>query len=804
MLGYPFGRMSRTRRSVAFSPILLTTIVAAFSLAATTIAEWSLWLRASSVMVTAALMILALERRWIGRTLGGPFEIFLADDHSAKAQRACLTIGFLGLAAALLWVVLGGDQWGWASVFVAVGGLFLYWGATVHPDSKLSRSAIASGGFLLSLSANFIAGALSGSTSLDGTISSVTGGIERLISGQRQIAQEQERHGGMLEELSAASEALEGPVLAVLAEYHIDLDRITASDFEPRVEVLPNGSMALLRVNTSAGLEALADAADVQFKVGDRPWSRAGRDSMLGGIIAVPTPQDLQETGPVSLRFVLETASRQVGRVIGPFQYPIDLQASVRSERRKEVENSLWLENHGGTWATPTGLILTHQSEVRAMKIGASPQALSDRIEFPSRPSDFGSVASGAKYDQAAVQRALTSSFELLGRYQGIPTLYVQLEYRDGTTSEVRKFDSADMTTMDSAQGMPSQVRSGSVIVISGSTPGCILIRKNWEFQGAIRQILVRQDADAPEIPIDLLPDEAKRIDPYWIGQDHDELLTLPPDWTSAQVKIELADGTSSPWTKVDVPKRADMTEWIKAPAADQKEPDATVHFGHTGEWSGLYGVFRAPRGTVRMLWAVGERPFQEVHGMTRSMNATWLRELPSVSDPLRVVFQLADGTEIGPVSFSMSELPNMLRRSALPTARTHRRELIAAGRIVEGSQALQFGSGRVGVTNLSNMRDLLQPGIVCALTNCSTTWAAIQEAQLGPTPDKMTHSIPSPLTAERILTEGQGMLEVALSGETAKLATIMPLDTKEVWVRFKLVDGTTTDPVQVPIEALQ
>jgi tetratricopeptide (TPR) repeat protein len=116
----------------------------------------------------------------------------------------------------MLWLSFGGGLWAISTVCVGAGSLAFYWGvkvcplsnrdADLNPDGahhnksndtndplkrtpKRAMVAIAAGGYFLSISANFVAGAVAGSTSYEASYAAIRGDLNTLLP----IAQETEK-----------------------------------------------------------------------------------------------------------------------------------------------------------------------------------------------------------------------------------------------------------------------------------------------------------------------------------------------------------------------------------------------------------------------------------------------------------------------------------------------------------------------------------------------------------------------------------------------------------------------------------
>ncbi|MBL8760134.1 MAG: hypothetical protein JNL50_02435 [Phycisphaerae bacterium] len=197
------------RRSMSLPSILAAVGAPAGSGLVARAAGWPWWLVIGAVVVALAVVILTQRRDLFAPFLENVVEPEIARPHDDTKRTRYTTLLWLLVGGSLIAVVLGAGQWGWAAFTLSLGGALVYQGAKVHVPRGRGRAAasIAVGGFLISLGANFIAGALAGQTNLDKSMASVETNVMQLLGLAKDIKidtaailAEQQRQGALLQE----------------------------------------------------------------------------------------------------------------------------------------------------------------------------------------------------------------------------------------------------------------------------------------------------------------------------------------------------------------------------------------------------------------------------------------------------------------------------------------------------------------------------------------------------------------------------------------------------------------------------
>lgn len=158
------------------------------------VAKWPAWVSVGAVIGTVLVALLALFSERIGKQFGGKAERFLAGDHDTKLRALCQGTLWLFAGASAISIAFGAGQWGWAGLTISVGGVVCYWGTKVcvRRSSKRAAAAIGIGAYLISISANFVAGAIAGDVSIESSLEGLGKGIATLAKGQATIVSSQQ------------------------------------------------------------------------------------------------------------------------------------------------------------------------------------------------------------------------------------------------------------------------------------------------------------------------------------------------------------------------------------------------------------------------------------------------------------------------------------------------------------------------------------------------------------------------------------------------------------------------------------
>lgn len=265
--------------------LLAGCLAAAVGFGTASRAGWPWPLRLTTAAIALLLVALAFRRESIGRWLGGRFERFLAEPHGPKTQRRCLTSALLATGVGIGLLPFGGGQWALALVCIALGAMAFYWGTKVCPSSRAKRAAagIAIGGYLLSLSANFVAGAAAGQTSLERSLGIIERGTSHIAEDTAQlkhsnarIEERQAEHGRQLQRVlehlertpgAAAPAALPPEVLAAAEDL---LKSRSARDRAASAIVLGRWDLADTELADLQADPAAAETFEVKMLVGRR------------------------------------------------------------------------------------------------------------------------------------------------------------------------------------------------------------------------------------------------------------------------------------------------------------------------------------------------------------------------------------------------------------------------------------------------------------------------------------------------------------------------------------------------------
>ncbi|MCC6968978.1 MAG: hypothetical protein IT434_02045 [Phycisphaerales bacterium] len=191
----------KSRRSMSLPAVLAAVGAPVGSGLVARAAGWPWWLVLGAVVVALAVVILTQRRELFTPFMEKVVEPEITRPHDEAKRTRYMVLLWLAVGASLIAVVLGAGQWGWAAFTLSLGGALVYHGSKVHVPRGRGRAAasIAVGGFLVSLSANFIAGALAGETALDKSVANIDTNVRALLGLTKKIDETTTRTEGKVD-----------------------------------------------------------------------------------------------------------------------------------------------------------------------------------------------------------------------------------------------------------------------------------------------------------------------------------------------------------------------------------------------------------------------------------------------------------------------------------------------------------------------------------------------------------------------------------------------------------------------------
>jgi hypothetical protein len=217
------------------------------------------------------------------------------------------------------------------------------------------------------------------------------------------------------------------------AEAGIDLDGLGRDDFTVATKLGMASGLGTLVIGAPEALSGLIQRSALEYRVGNRPWKPVYYDSTGGLNIGYLDPKDMEARQPVQLRLNSATAqSAAVGRVYGPWEYDVDVQAQVNQV--SGIANRPMLTKSIIGWQIDFSILEQLMKGARALRIGADPQRLTVRVEMirpPSAAMSREEIRESAERGTAFADPATYAPFEKLD------VVYTQVEFSDGTLGAV-------------------------------------------------------------------------------------------------------------------------------------------------------------------------------------------------------------------------------------------------------------------------------------------------------------------------------------------------------------------------------
>lgn len=241
----------------------------------------------------------------------------------------------------------------------------------------------------------------------------------------------------------------------IAKRYGVQVDKVSADDFGVNFLMWNAGEwsdgLPMLRVDMPGGLESLVPYQMIQIRVGDLPWQILYEDHE-GYVSAMITNAELEADGPVSFRIVAED-NEESRPSYGPFTVDFSIREAIeqvvdrREEQyRKAIDEAEWARADYGMWRFTDELAGQPMHIVRAIHVGASEQRLDTTWTIPRAKSwledPFGGVESVARVGEPVSIDMMSEAINVLQPFTKAPELFAQIEYLDGSRSEVRRFES--------------------------------------------------------------------------------------------------------------------------------------------------------------------------------------------------------------------------------------------------------------------------------------------------------------------------------------------------------------------------
>ena len=356
-----------------------------------------------------------------------------------------------------------------------------------------------------------------------------------------------------------------------------------------------------------------------------------------------------------------------------------------------------------------------------------------------------------------------------------------------------------------------------------------------------IRSIRIGSQADKLERRIDVLPEEVSRSDDpnaiYIKQSNSDRPVPIRPGLAELHVELEFTDGTRSEVRQFALPPSPWLSqELIPENAGDGNPPPqvfAMLAEDPNDRSRELFALLPlAPSGTQKILYSFDGgslNPYSAFYRGSRTIGDTSLAQRFAKSSTLQFLFQMADGSEIGPHSYKIGEISALLLPGYKKQLLSNRREMVAALRIRNREALIPRAASAGGrpaddvppdLTSTPQRRSLQShltnnyfriteekqgmlkalPGVLLFPTEPTEYspryrhWAAVKEIRYGIDPENLDKRTEIHLTPDQAMT-GEG-----LDRGFVWFATL-PVDSESISCQFVFRDGEESAPMTVPIE---
>ena len=318
-------------------------------------------------------------------------------------------------------------------------------------------------------------------------------------------------------------------------------------------------------------------------------------------------------------------------------------------------------------------------------------------------------------------------------------------------------------------------------VLWSGGKP-TLQFRPLWRTIEKVQSIRIGSEPDDLSRTIDIVGRDEQRVDPNFLRNakpNNFNSVAIPWDKEKLYIQLTYADGTKSEVETV-VLKNANPAPmvWLKAKAAAEGIPPRVL-----ATWSGneLGLLPFAPNGTRKILAGFkGQslKPIEMDRFRIQAGSAIPMDEVASweKDSDLRLLFQLKDGSEIGPFAYDLSPIEDMIRENAAKRARLDRRAMLKCER---------------------REKDPFEPSVRCfadpKTDEIRDQWLGVKEVRVGASPDNLSKTLAVNVPIEAFISRHPYRNKQQPDGFVR-----VPGDTQEVYAKFILYDGTELDPIRL------
>lgn len=637
-----------------------------------------------------------------------------------------------------------------------------------------------------------------------------------------------------------------------IENYGIDVENLNEKSFQPRLvlEESPGWpgmppNIGKLYVGNDSSLFQLTPF--MEYRLGDGKWMSCIPNKQQEWYCFL-TAKDIEQNLPVFIQFNALGGEETGDYILGPFKLDIDLSQAMADvlsrkaqDRQSEIEKLTWLDSNANLWSLPSELVVNYGDAIAEIRCGTSVDMLDRRILVSDGNGERLIEYEGSNRNvQKQLDRLLQSKLGSLAKER---VLYCQIQYSNGSASEVRRYIQTNpfghTGTVESAVGLLTSQTNGPPAKFSTlylQLDGIARVADVIDFLrvGPTRESLERRinlefRAERPQLgfsptfisrQIDLASEQGVLSSPTQKGVFESitvydcytvDRIFMPPIWEQVWIEVHFIDGrTYGPFS---------VKNEFPLPGHKARVAESLLKPGHSADLY-LYckQAFHSAETEDRKQSTV-VRPFvfppagcdQFDVGTVRDINAPWLDEAFTeliVDDHLPITFKSNELGNLGTVHFEINQdqIRRDQKRSVSADLSPVLSGLVMAYRIGEnyseqsiiGNQKANRYDPKVYAVREAMRADLLKEGQVAVVGvphESPETWGMIDSVRIGLDDSTVDLSVSPEVSAGNL---------IPWCFRKPVFVTTIKGEPEVLFVQFILPDGSPTKVYQVPVQMLE
>jgi hypothetical protein len=604
----------------------------------------------------------------------------------------------------------------------------------------------------------------------------------------------------------ASALAADSWVLKTLADAGLSADDIDAGDFAATAVPYRYGEpgQAKLVLRVTDDVKPVTAALDARVDGG--LWSKVLSDGS-GELYALISADDLQRGGRAQVR--LSDLSGATGGALGPYDLDLEPGPAVEAwQRRRIAEFVGWLAPRGRRLQVDQQFFHDCDELLAAVRWGGAEGAQDHRAPLPAvAPPVSGdpSSAYGRRLDDFV--DGLPQAIQDSG--VAADTLFARVELRDGSLGPLLQLP---WNTLAGGVGPEwrearrfQEAIGGDWVVDEIAERGVFVLAPLRNAMEHITAVHFGGDRDALDVyPMVTTADSNRRKDRWLVYPNNRSSLAVTLERGEAYMQLEFADGTTSEVRALPVPD--DRSDVRVVPAADGADaPRLVAIFRPSQRHVGF--LPDAPPETERILVAFGDGELEQ----PAMYSGYWDNRGFQVfrwgdGRTLRILFQLADGSEAGPFTYDLAGIPDLIAAASADDMVRNRRQLLRATRLdftldpeqQPASSSPDYDAWRRNQRAIQsaigdqNGQLFATPAVVVRRGQFDQrgAWVAVRELRLGPSPDRLEQVVAIEEDAFAVLRDER---------QPIPWSVVVPGELPAVFAQVVLRDGRELEPFQVP-----